>query len=365
MAVDRRVTTQDISWFLDLYRNDQLDLDPPYQRRSVWSQSDRRFFLDTIFRGYPSPSVFLHKQIVEGRTIYSVVDGKQRLETIIRFVKDEISIAKNFGDDRLAGKKWRSIKRDETLARTFWDYVVPVEFTNIIDDTNVVNEVFDRLNRNSRKLVEQELRHAKFDGWFITFVESEAGSTDWEDLGVSTKARARRMRDVQFLSELLIVLLKGEVSGFDQEEISEYYAEYDDISDLDFPFDEDDVVQRFNSTKRYLLALEREHSVVSKYASDFTDLYSLWALIALNQNRLPAVGEFASTYVAFMNEVSSYRDQEYLSEVLNGNKAPSFAQSLTYYQNSTGARTELPQRRQRNKALVLLFWGEYPNDEGS
>ena len=45
MAVDRRVTTQDISWFLDLSRNGQLNLDPPYQRRSVWSPKDRRFFL--------------------------------------------------------------------------------------------------------------------------------------------------------------------------------------------------------------------------------------------------------------------------------------------------------------------------------
>jgi hypothetical protein len=47
--MQRRPTTQDISWFLDLYKNGQLDLDPPYQRRSVWSRKHRRFFLDTIF----------------------------------------------------------------------------------------------------------------------------------------------------------------------------------------------------------------------------------------------------------------------------------------------------------------------------
>ena len=81
--MDRRVTTQDISWFLDLFNQNQLNLDPAYQRRSVWNPKDRRFFLDTIFRGYPSPSIFLHKEIDEsGRTIYAVVDGEQRLETI-------------------------------------------------------------------------------------------------------------------------------------------------------------------------------------------------------------------------------------------------------------------------------------------
>jgi hypothetical protein len=65
MDLKRRVTTQDVSWFLDLYRNNQLILDPPYQRRSVWSPKDRRFFLDTILRGYPSPQIFLYKKSVK------------------------------------------------------------------------------------------------------------------------------------------------------------------------------------------------------------------------------------------------------------------------------------------------------------
>jgi hypothetical protein len=39
-TMKRRPTTQDISWLLDLARNKQLDLDPPYQRRSVWTNKD-------------------------------------------------------------------------------------------------------------------------------------------------------------------------------------------------------------------------------------------------------------------------------------------------------------------------------------
>jgi hypothetical protein len=54
----RRPTTQDITWFLDLDRNKQLDLDPPHQRRSVWTRKDKQFFLDTIFRDFPSPAIF-------------------------------------------------------------------------------------------------------------------------------------------------------------------------------------------------------------------------------------------------------------------------------------------------------------------
>ncbi|MCK5507671.1 MAG: DUF262 domain-containing protein [Desulfobacterales bacterium] len=356
MVIERRVTTQDISWFLDLHTNDQLDLDPSYQRRSIWSPKDRRFFLDTIFRGYPSPSIFLHKQVAKGKTVYSVVDGKQRLETILRFAQDKIAIDKNFGDTRLAGKKWKTIKSDETLARQFWDYVLPVEFTNIIKDTNLVKEVFDRLNRNSRRLVEQELRHAKYDGWFITFVERESESSDWKELGIVTTARAKRMRDVQFLSELLIILLKGKVSGFDQNEITEYYADYDDLTDLDIQFDEEDLKQQFETARKYLLDMEREASIITKYARDFTNLYSLWGVVSLHNDRLPSVKEFTDKYSAFMEEVNKYKHTEYLSKVMDGDEKPSFKQSHKYYQNSTGARTEGPQRDERNTALLSVIF---------
>ncbi len=356
MTVERRVSTQDISWFLDLNEKEQLDLTPPYQRRSVWSPKDRRFFLDTIFRGYPSPVIFLHKQVVGGKTKYFVVDGKQRLETILRFANNRIAIDKNYGDIRLNGKRWKTIRRDEQLARAFWDYVIPVEQTNIVDST-LVNEVFDRLNRNSRRLVEQELRHAKFDGWFINFVEGESESPDWEELGVVTTARAKRMRDVQFLSELLIVLMKGQVSGFDQDEITGYYADYEDLADLGRPFDERKIRTHFDKGKRYLLQLEDINQSVKEYANDFTNFYSLWAIICLNLDRLPTEEEFAVKYSTFMEEVAKHKDEKYFEKVIKGEVKVNNHGPLQYYQNSIGASTEPPQRLERHKVLAAVIFG--------
>ena len=71
-------------------------------------------------------------------------------------------------------------------------------------DGAIVNEVFDRLNRNSRKLTSQELRHAKYDGWPITIAEAEEEKEDWKRLGIVTTARAKRMADTQFISELML-----------------------------------------------------------------------------------------------------------------------------------------------------------------
>ena len=86
MKFSRRASTQDVTWFLDQARQNRLDLEPPYQRKSVWTSGDRRFFLDTIFRDYPCPPIYLHKTIDDtGAAIYHIVDGKQRMETIINF----------------------------------------------------------------------------------------------------------------------------------------------------------------------------------------------------------------------------------------------------------------------------------------
>src|SRR6478735_8450204 len=114
--MQRRPTTQDISWLLDLEKNNQLDLDPPYQRKSVWTSSDRKFFLDTIFRNYPSPAIFLHKTITEsGKTTYHVVDGKQRIETILKFINNKIRLSPDYGDIRLDNKKWSDFASEADL----------------------------------------------------------------------------------------------------------------------------------------------------------------------------------------------------------------------------------------------------------
>jgi len=160
--MQRRPSTQDLTWLLDLQQNKQLDLDPPYQRRSVWTRKDKQFFLDTIFRNYPSPAIFLHKTIDEaGKATYHVVDGKQRTQTILAFVNDGVRIAADFGDIRLNGKKWSELQGEQNLKQKFWNYQITVEMIDVVDGS-VVNEVFDRLNRNARKLTAQELRHAKF-----------------------------------------------------------------------------------------------------------------------------------------------------------------------------------------------------------
>jgi len=102
MGVERRASTLDISWFLDLERNGQLQMNPPYQRKSVWTHKDKLFFLDTVFNNFPCPAFYIQKDISSSETKYNVVDGKQRLTAIFEFYKGKLRLSDNMGDNNFS-----------------------------------------------------------------------------------------------------------------------------------------------------------------------------------------------------------------------------------------------------------------------
>ena len=282
--MQRRLTPLDITWFLDQAGLGRLDLEPAYQRRSVWTRRDQQFFLDTIFNNYPSPAIFLHKDLDDyGNATYHVVDGKQRIESVLRFIEDKLPMANDFGDLRLDGKRWKDIKPDLDLRKTFYDYQVTVEFLDTPEPATV-NEIFSRLNKNS-KATPQEIRHARYDGWFINRAEQEVETALWKDLKITTAGRAKRMQDTQFISELMIVVIAGHPVGFDQNVIDDYYAEYEFPEDLEPPFSTDEFNERFDRLASYLHDLEQESKVVSRFATGLGHIYTLWSYMVLEFRR--------------------------------------------------------------------------------
>jgi hypothetical protein len=349
--MNRRITTQDISWFLDLHSRAQLDLDPPYQRRSVWTPRDRKFFLDTIFRDYPCPAIFLHKTISDqGKTTFHVVDGKQRLETIIAFAEGKLSIGDDFGDARYSRKRWKDLGDEQK--RLFWNYVLTVENLDSVEGL-VVNAVFDRLNRNSRKLTRQELRHSRGDGWFANEVEAEVEKEEWRRIGLITTARARRMSDAQFMSELMQVVIEGKIIGFDQDTLDELYTDYDEPQLTKPLFSEQEFRTRFEAAKRYVLALQDANRVIEHHATGFANFYSLWTLVVLEAQSLPTAAEFACRYDSFMAKVAELSAVEDLEQYIakRGDNTADLREPLNYYTNAQSATTDLGAREGRHAAL--------------
>lgn len=338
---------------MDLYDKGQLDLNPPYQRKSVWTPKDKRFFIDTILNGYPAPPVFLHKTIDgNGRSTYHVVDGKQRIQTIIDFRENKIRIPDDFADLTLQKKRWNDLQRE--TKEKFWNYTLVVEALPSIDEAAIRN-IFERINRNSRKLTNQEMRHARYDGWLINFVEGQAEDDFWKSIGVVTTARAKRMSDAQFLSELFSVNLKSSIQGFDQDSLDELYAEFDDLTEVG-DFSEEVFVGDVDLGKNFLGNMLGEDQSLLPFFKTNAHLYSLWALFTLERERVLAVEQFATKYLAFLREVAEeLRDPAQIPE--GQDPSPRLRAVRSYVSGARGATTDLNPRQARHRGLIDALLG--------
>jgi hypothetical protein len=165
------------------------------------------------------------------------------------------------------------------------------------------------------------------------------------------------MKDAQFISELLLLLIEDTQHGFDQEMLDAAYARYDDLEEADVDLDEDEVRERLANVKSYLLTAQEANGCVKGYAGTFAVFYTLWAVIALHPNKLPNVPEFATKFQEFMSRVKE------LDAMDDGAKAKRLTQPggdayrlpLDFLQASKGASTDLTPRARRLDALVAFL----------
>lgn len=206
----RRHAQHPIAWFNDLNNRGVLELDPPFQRRSVWNQSFKDYFIDSVLLRYPAPALFLYEEIAEdGTTRYDVVDGKQRLTAIFEFVGGVFPVSEASPAEALRGLYFTELPAERKA--TFWTYELAVEFLPTTDELTLT-DVFDRLNKNVSRLTRQELRHARYSGPFITAAED---LTDWMhgtlggDVPRFTPTSRKQMKDVEVVTQLLLLIENG------------------------------------------------------------------------------------------------------------------------------------------------------------
>jgi uncharacterized protein with ParB-like and HNH nuclease domain len=148
---------------VSLYKNKQLNLNPGFQRESVWFNKDRVLLIDSIIRNYPLPAIFLYERIEDGNVVYDVIDGKQRLETIFMFMgvmKGKFSVKTQLpGEDDTISISWDYLKRKQkqSIINTYRISVIEVkgEISDIIS-------LFVRINSTGKALTKAEKDHAKY-----------------------------------------------------------------------------------------------------------------------------------------------------------------------------------------------------------
>ena len=215
-----------ISDFLEWHSQKRLILNPDFQRGSVWQPAARSFLIDTILRELPMPKIYLRSRIdIESRnTIREVVDGQQRLRTIIDFRNNKFSLTKRAGEYQ--GLRFSDL--DDELKYKFLSYPISVDqLLNASDDD--VLEVFSRLNSYNVKLNPAEKRHAQFHGEFKFAVREHSRKWHllWEEAAVFTPKQRVRMQDDSLTAEIFCLALEGLKDG-GESKINSLYRKYDD-----------------------------------------------------------------------------------------------------------------------------------------
>lgn len=132
---------------------DEIQLDPEYQRMgNIWGLEKKQLLIDSIINDYDIPKIYFH-ELLDVNSPYhsSVIDGRQRLETIWQFMDDEFQLAddfKYFKDEniKLSSLKYSEIANKYPKIRINFDSVIlPVVLVQT-DDIDLIEDMFSRLN---------------------------------------------------------------------------------------------------------------------------------------------------------------------------------------------------------------------------
>lgn len=131
-----------------------VDFNPDYQRGSVWDEEDREKLLDSIFAGREIGR-FVFKQLPFNRAnddgnYYEIVDGKQRLLTLLAFYENRFPYKGVFYNDlSVLDKNW------------FMDASIGIAELNQNATRAEVLEVFLALNEGGKPVAKEVLDHAR------------------------------------------------------------------------------------------------------------------------------------------------------------------------------------------------------------
>lgn len=210
---------------INLEKADELNLSPWYQRRAVWKTPQKAYLINSLFENKPIPTVYVrhYLDIDREKSIKEVVDGQQRIRSVLEYASDEYAARHPAHSRRVY---YKDLKPSERTA--FKMTKMSVGYLIAADDADVI-EIFGRLNSVAKTLNSQEKRNAAFSGEMKQFCLKQAAMRVqlWRDLGVFSATDVARMNEVQFVSELVLNMLEG-LSDYSARRLDVFYQQYDE-----------------------------------------------------------------------------------------------------------------------------------------
>lgn len=194
---------------INLWEDDELNLEPGFQRDSVWKENDRAKLIDSILRGWPMPSIFVHRREDRGKIIYDVIDGKQRLESILMFT-GELRGNRYWARVHLPGEEERDWVDWPTLRRRNLQHLIKgykLQTIEVSGEPADVIQLFVRINSTGKALTSAEKRHAKYyNSTFLKVAGRLAEQVRPVILRnrVLSKNQIARMKHIELVCELML-----------------------------------------------------------------------------------------------------------------------------------------------------------------
>ena len=337
--------TYSINDFVEWDAAKQLELNPRFQRRPVWTDKAKSFLIDTILRGKPIPKIFIRQKInVTTKTsIREVVDGQQRLRTILSFIKDGFVVNKR-QHPTLGGIPFSQMPEDvqaQVLA-----YEISVDLLINLPDAEVL-DIFSRLNSYAVLLNEQEKINADHFGPFKALADNIGHKyyEYWTSQNILTSKQVVRMLEVNLVADLLIAILEGIKS---KKQVKKFYSQYE----ATFEHDTDDLEKQFDRVITAISEIYPEGLSDTEFRRPHL-FYSLFTTMAHRLFGIPGLpAEYASVQLppdAVRNKLE--RVDEIFAEPDLQNLSKAEQQFLT---DSRRATTDEKVRVRRSEFLLKL-----------
>lgn len=193
-------------------------------------------------------------------------------------------------------------------------------------------------------LNKQELRHATYWGEFISAMESLAKHEFWVTSGIFSANDFRRMLDVEFISELAVVVLHGPQNK--KASLDRWYRTYE---------------QEFEDRGLIEHTYERVLGELDKILPDIkgtrwrrsSDFYTLFTTFAAHEDALPLTAEGRDTarkkLLKFGSEVTAALAKDPPAGITPSARAKRYAEAVQR------AASDLARRKQRAEQLEALL----------
>lgn len=340
-----------IAELVDWYRSRVLVVNKDYQRGGgLWPQAAKSYFIDTVLREFPFPKVYFHEHVEKAtkKPRREIVDGQQRLSTIVEFADGKFPLGKNARD--LEGMRLTDLPEDKQDA--FWSYTVSVDVIRNAD-RNEILQMFRRMNAFTLPLNEAEKRHSEFFGEFKDWVNRVldrygAILVDWN---VLTSRQIVRMGDAEFVADLALAIEEGIVST-SPTKLRGLYRQHDDhfarIGHLD-----ERVVGALDTM------LERFSALQGTYATKLHVFHSL--LCALIHNRFGLPGAVDAVGLEPIGEyfVDAERALTSIKRLVAAHEEKELGEFAEYVRAASEGGNRGPQRALRIRWLCRALRGEF------